>query len=317
MTRHAPASTLASSAAAASSIDLRDLAVLEAVAEEQNFSAAARTLGVTRADVSRTVARLEQRLDVRLCTRTTRSVALTDAGRELVRRVRPALREIGSALAQVSEQQHQLSGPIRVACSHAFARHCLIEPVTRFAAQHPGVEIGLTLNDRMDDLVLSSLDLAVRIGPLAPSSMVARRLGRLSIALVAAPALGLQQRRLTARDLPGLPAVGFRVPGSGERYPWRLQLGQQEVPVAHQHVPMESDSIEAVADLARLGAGAALLPRYLVQGDLQAGRLVELPIKGGRFVGPDVHLCFVSRHLMPARVRALCDELAEVLPTRL
>ncbi|HJV94632.1 MAG TPA: LysR family transcriptional regulator, partial [Albitalea sp.] len=238
-----------------SGIELHDLEILEAVAQEGNFSVAARALSLSRADVSRTVARLEQRLDVRLCTRTTRRVALTDAGRDLVRRLRPALHELSAALEQVSEQQHRFSGPIRVACSHAFGRHFLVDEVTRFVAAHPAVEVNLTLNDRIEDLVLSALDLALRIGPLAPSSMVARKLGRLPLALVAAPELCDSEHRFTPKALGALPAIGFRVPGSGDRYPWRLRLGAQDVPIAHEKVSIESDSIEAVADLARLGAG--------------------------------------------------------------
>lgn len=298
------------------SIDLRDLAVLEAVAGEGNFSLAARALGTSRAEVSRTVARLERHLGVRLCARTTRSVALTEAGRELVARVRPALREIGAAVEQASERQRELSGPIRVACSHAFGRHFLLAEIAAFARRHPAVAIALTLNDRIDDLVQSSLDLTVRIGALAPSSMVARRLGRLALALVAAPELALPARCDPA-DLGALPAIGFRVPGSGVRYPWRLRFGDHELPIENTRVAVESDSVEALADLARLGLGAALLPRYLVAPDLASGRLAEIEVKGGRFVGPDVHLCFVSRRLMPARVRALCDALGEALSARL
>lgn len=96
-----------------------------------------------------------------------------------------------------------------------------------------------------------------------------------------------------------------------------MRLGAQELPVEHAQVAVESDSVEAVADFARLGAGVALLPRYLVAADLATGRLREIDVKGGRFVGPDVHLCFVSRQLMPQRVRALCDALIKALPAQL
>lgn len=199
-------------------IELGDLEVLRAVAEASNFSAAARALGVSRAEISRTVARLERRLDARLFARTTRSVALTAAGRDLVRRVAPALRDLRAALDEVAERQHGLSGTIRIGCSHAFGRRFLVGEIARFVRAHPRVEVTLTLNDRIDDLVLAALDLTVRIGPLAPSSLVARRLGRLPLALVAAPALDAPPVCSPAA-LAALPAVGFRVPGSGARYP--------------------------------------------------------------------------------------------------
>jgi len=296
---------------------LRELEVLECVAREGNFSAAARALGLARADVSRIIARLEQRLALRLCTRTTRQVALTEAGRELVARVSPALREIHAALDSASDHGQALSGVIRLSCSHAFGRHYLLAPLAEFAAMHPGVDIQLSLNYRFDNLLARSLDIAIRLGSLSDSSMVARRIGRVAAAMYATPALVGSQSRFTVEQLLALPAIAFRVPESGERRPWRMLRAGQEIPLIPGRVAVDVDSIEAVCDLVRAGAGVALAPRYLVGDDLAAGRLIELDIAGGRFAGPEAHLCFMSRSHQPRRVRELCDHLIARLPETL
>ncbi len=293
---------------------LRELEILEAVAREGNFSQAARALGLARADVSRTVARLEQRLDLRLFTRTTRQVVPTEAARGLVARIGPALREIGAALDAASERERDLAGTIRLSCSHAFGRRYLLPPLADFCARHPGVDIQLSLNDHFDDLLARQLDIAVRLGPLADSSMVARRIGRVEVALVAAPSLVAATPKMTRQQVAALPAVAFRVPESGERRPWRLRLGEQEMSLTPTRVAIETDSIEAVCDLARAGAGVALVPRYLVADDLAAGRMLEIDIEGGSFEGPEARLCYISRALQPRRVQALCEYLAGVLP---
>lgn len=298
-------------------LSLRELEALAAVARESSFAAAARTLGTTRADVSRVVARIERRLDLRLFTRSTRQVVPTDAARRLAARLDPALAEIGAALAAAAEREHGMSGPIRVSCSHALGRLVLLPLLAEWRAAHPRVELMLSLSDRIDDLLARELDLSLRLGPLPPSSMVARRLGRLALALVAPPALAPGAGPLTPEALAALPAVRFRLPASGEPYPWRLRSGKHEMLVGPGVVVAETDSIEAVADFARQGVGAALLPRYLIEHDIDAGALVEIRLGKGEFRGPEAHLCFVARARMPARVQALCDFLIERLPARL
>lgn len=297
-------------------ISLRELSTLEAVAQAGSFAAAARRQGTTRIDVSRTIARLEQQLGVRLFLRTTRSVTPTDATRELVGRMRPALTEIAVALGRASETREQFRGPLRITCSEAFGRHFLLAPLSSFLASHPAVALSLQLTDTIDDLSQTPIDLAIRLGPLPSSSLIATRLGRLEVCCVASPKLNYAARQ-SLESVARRPTIGFRIPGTAGLYSWRVWLGEHSRTIPNERVAVETDSIEAVAGFARLGYGLAVVPHYLVADDLQAGRLVEITIAGGRLEGPEAHLCYVSRELMPARVRELCDMLIEALRAQL
>jgi DNA-binding transcriptional LysR family regulator len=183
-----------------------------------------------------------------------------------------------------------------------------------FRSQHPGVGIDFALSDRVDDLIAQPIDVAVRLGPLPESSMIARAVGHLPLVLAAAPAL-LAERGLPKRidELAQWPAVGFRVPGTAQRYAWPfIERGRRR-----QFEPAgsvaESDSIDAVAALVRAGAGIAMLPRHVVEADLRERHLVAL-LPPRVAPGPAVHVCYTHRELVPRRVRALIDWLVQTLP---
>lgn len=295
-------------------IDLRDLHLLDTVIQEGSFSAAARALSLSRLEVSRSVARLEQVLDARLFARTTRLVVPTEAARELIARLRPALGEIDAALGAVAEGEQRMAGPVHISCSHAMGHHVLLPELARFQAQHPEVELVLSLSDQLENLVARELDLALRIGPLPPSSLIARRLGRVALSLVAPADWAEPPARIGIEDLRHYPAILFHIPSTGDPYLWRLHDGRQETPIRPARVVARTDSVEAVAGFVREGVGVALAPRYLVARDLAEGRVRELTVTDGRFIGPEVHLCYTRRDRMPRRVRALCDQLIERLP---
>lgn len=297
--------------------DLRALKVLLAVREDGSFAGAARRLGVTRAAVSRAIAQLEERLGARLARRTTRRVVLTDAALSLTARAALPLRQVEEALEAAREQHATLAGALRVAGSAAFGRDVLVPLLIAFREQHPEVALELSLADRVEDLVARPIDVAVRIGPLPDASLVARAAGKLPLVLVAAPAL------LRGRAAPGsldrlseLPAVAFRVPETGRRYPWAFEQRGRTLLYEPAEVSLESDSIDAVAALVLRGAGASVLPRHLVSRELAAGQLVEL-LPGALAPGPSVSVCYAQRALMPKRVRAMVDFLARELPRAL
>lgn len=294
--------------------DLKALNVLVVVHREGGFAPAARRLGVTRAAVSRSIAQLEARLGTRLARRTTRKVVLTEAALSLVERCGAPMKALSEAFEAARESGGALAGTVRLAGSAAFGRDVLVPLVLAFRREHPGVHVELSLSDRLEDLVARPIDVAVRVGPLPDTSLVARLVGRLPLVLAATPKLVAAHGAPRAvADLERWPAVAFRVPATGRVLPWPFEVSGQTELIEPPRPVCESDSIDAVAEMARRGAGVALLPRHLVRADLSSGRLVSLlPKLVGP--GPPVHVCYAARELMPARVRALVDALVRALP---
>jgi DNA-binding transcriptional LysR family regulator len=302
------------------SINLRSLALLQAVAAHGGFAEAGRQMALPRAVVSQLIAQLESQLDAKLFKRTTRKVALTEAGESLLARIGEPLAQIQAGLRTTQAQSDDLAGTVRLSVSHALGRLAVLPALPAFTAQHPQVQLEVLLADRIDDLIDKNLDLTIRMGPLPDSSMVARKLGDLAVGLFAAPELlGAWGAPGSLAQLQAMPAVGFRVPGSGALYGWQLasdkKSGEQHT-IVSQHTPAICNSIEGVIDLARLGAGVAAIPSCLVAADVRDGRLVAV-LKRHKLPSIPVHLHFASRSLMPKRVRVLMDHLAETLPVAL
>ena len=294
--------------------DFRALQLLVAVQREGGFAPAARQLRVTRAAVSRAIAQLEARWKVRLARRTTRQVVLTEAAQELVARCAESLQVLDEALGVVGEHVEQLAGTVRVGGSAAFGRDVLVPLVMGFRAQHPGVGVDFALSDRVDDLIVQPIDVTVRLGTVMGHSMIARPVGHLPLVLAADPAL-VAKRGLPRRidDLAAWPTVGFRIPGTEQRYAWPfIERGRRRQFEPSASVA-DSDSIDAVAALVRVGAGIAMVPRHLVDADLRAYRLVAL-LQPQVAPGPAVNVCYSHRELVPRRVRALIDWLMHSLP---
>lgn len=284
---------------------------------EGGFAAAARRLGVTRAAVSRSIAELEARLGARLARRTTRKVVLTEAATALIARCAAPLSAVASALDATREESASLAGTVRVAGPTAFGRDVLVPALLAFREAHPDVSVDLALADRLEDLVAKPIDVTVRMGALDEPSLIARAVGALPLALVVqAPLLSSRPAPRSLDDLASWPAVAFRVPRTGGRFPWPFRVRGELRLWDPPRVAFESDSIDAVAELARRGAGLAVVPRHLVERDLEAGRLVAL-LEAQISAGPPVSVCHVQRAHMPRRVRTLIDFLVDVLPRSL
>ena len=295
---------------------LDTLLTLLVVSRTGSFAAAARELDTTRARISRQIAATERQLNIRLCHRSTRQVVLTDAAQALVRDLERPLAEVSAALAALSEGEGELQGLVRLSVSHAFGRRYIAPLVARFMAQHPRVRIQLHLRDSIESLVGQAIDLAIRIGELPQSEMIARSLGDIQVALVGAPGLLQGGEPHSLADLPRFPAIAYRPLTLREPRTWHFRVqGQQQVYKLVDY-QIEVDSLEGAADLARAGIGLAMLPLHLVEGDLASGRLRRV-LPGYSCLGPPIHLCYARRDLVPARVRALIDFLLAELGGRL
>jgi DNA-binding transcriptional LysR family regulator len=295
---------------------IKTLMTLVVVGRTGSFAAAARELRTTRATVSRVIAEAERELKTRLCYRTTRQVVLTDSAKALVREVERPLDIIAAALASLSEEEGRLQGLIRLTASHAFGRHYISPLVTRFIKDHPLVRVHLRLRDDIDDLVGQAIDIAVRIGPLPESDLIARSLGIMRVLLVSTPALVEHLIPKDLSDLQGLPAIAYRPVSMEDARTWVFERkGVQQV-YKIMDAQVEVDSIEGTADLVRAGLGVGIVPYHLIAEDLKAGTLIEL-LPDFHCIGPDIHVCYTSRELIPPRVRALIEFLMKELETEL
>ncbi len=291
-------------------VQIRALRVAVAVADQGSFAAAGRHLNLPRAAISRIVGQFEERSGTRVFRRNTRKVVATEAGEVLIDAARRALVEIDAALEPTEMGDADLSGQVRMSVSHAFGRYFVLPSIGYFREQHPGVQIETLLQDRLDDMIEEDIDFTIRLGPLPESDLIVRRLGAICSSLFAAPSfLRALETPVGANTLDRVPAVGFRIPGTGRVMTWPVQVDGCNF---HSIVPrsvVSSDSIEAVLDLAKEGHGVALLPRYLAGTDVASERL-EPVIPDQISVLTDVHICFRERRFMPRRVRILIDHLA-------
>ena len=297
-------------------IQIRALRVAVSVADRGSFAAAGRHLDLPRAAVSRIVGQLEDRAGQRLFRRNTRKVVTTEAGDVIIEAARRALSELDKAL-EPDEATGALSGSVRLSVSHVFGRHFVLPSIGSFRAQHPGVQVETLLQDKLDDMIDEDIDFTVRLGPMPESDLVVRRLGAIRSGLFATPGLlGSLEVPLEYSSLDRVPAVGFRIPGTGQLMSWPIR---QDGSVFHSLAPrsvVSSDSIEAVLDFAIDGQGVALLPNYLAMAE-RASECLKPILREEVSVLTDVHLCFRERRFMPRRVRALLDHLADDITRKL
>jgi len=282
-------------------------------ADAESFTVAAQQAGVTPAAVSRAIARLEQRLGVRLFARTTRKVRLTDAGRSYFRQCRQALGQLAEAEREVSGQQAAPAGMVRISLPTPIAQHRLLPLLARFRLLHPAVQLEVHLSNRNVDFTSEEFDLAVRARDQPDSGLVVRKLLDAPLVTVAAPEY-LARHGVPKRlaDLARHDCIQFALPRTGLPVPWRFRTRKGDVDVATRGSVQCAEDLLGCATLARHGTGLLQTYRFIVEDDLRDGRLVE--VLAGH-AGPSRPFSLVypgARHL-PLRVRLLIDFLLDTV----
>jgi len=284
-------------------VSLDDMAVFERVADSLSFTQAATELGMSKAAVSARVARLEERLGVRLLHRTTRKVRATDSGRAYAERCRVILSDAREADQAVAAQAFEPRGVLRITCPRLFGTAFLTPVLSEYFSTYDHVSVEVVLTERAVDLVEEGFDLAIRIGSLADSSLIARRLGEVPSALVASSeyAYVVRSRVDHADDLHRLDWIGVG------RRTGQLQVGEVSVQTSGR---VAVDSLEMARDLAVEGLGAVVLPRFVCQDQLLDGRLVEVwdPAELPRY---PIYAVYPTQRHLSARVRSFLDLLVE------
>lgn len=297
---------------------LTGMSVFVRVVERGSFSAVARELGSTQSAVSKQVAALERALGVRLLSRTTRSLALTEEGERYFERVRRLVAEVEEAEAELRDGARRLRGWLRVAASVAFGRLRLMPLLPGFLAQHPDLRLDLRLDDGFVDLVEHGIDVAVRIGELGDSGLVARRVGTTQRHVYAAPAYLRRQggRRAAPREPEQLLQHNCIVyTGLATRHRWQFTAGAganrpegtvQTVAVAGS---LQCNNSEVVREAVLAGLGLGHAPCWLFSAEARRGEVLQL-LPGWHSPDLPIHLVSPMQRRDSAKVRAFADHVA-------
>lgn len=287
--------------------DYFQLAAFAAVAEESNFGRAAQKLSLSRSALSHTIRDLEERLDVRLLNRTTRSVSLTEAGASLLSRVAPSLREISDAVEGVNLYRKRPAGSVRINLPKIAADIIFAPMLGRFGQAYPDVHLELFVDDDLSDIVAEGFDAGIRPGKLVHRDMIAVRVTEDSpTAVVCSPAyLADRAAPNTPEDLPMHRCIGYRWSRSGASYRWPLGRGDQFIVVAVTGMLTVNDSalmIEAALD----GVGLTFTLEQRVTEHLASGRLVRV-MEDWCPPFPGFFLYHTSRRQVSPALRAVID----------
>ncbi len=283
-----------------------DLSPFLALARHRSFRRAADDLGCTPSALSHALKALEARLDLRLFNRTTRSVALTEAGERLLARVAPAFRDIEDALDDLNNLRGTPVGRLRLNAARISSKMVLLPYVVRFLEAYPRISIEIVVEDDLVDMVSEGFDAGVRFGEVVAQDMIAVPIGpRQRSAIVASPAFFERHPKPSSPEqLKALPCIGLRF-ASGRVYAWEFERGGVELSVEVEGPLIVGDQ-DMMVDAALLGAGVAYAFEDQVRALVEEKRLVRVledwcPYYGG------FYLYYPSRRQMPAALRAFVD----------
>lgn len=285
-----------------------EMEVLVRVAQEGSLSAAARTLGMTPSAVSRIIARTEQRLGTRLLLRTTRAITFTAEGEAYLRGARRILADLAEVEDAIADQSVP-KGRIRVSAALGHGRLAIVPLVAAFSARYPNIVVDLTLGDEVVDILGGQADVAVRFGPLPDSPLTARKVGETGQIVVASPDyLARHGTPQVPEDLLQHNCLRFNFRRAEPNWPF---VRDGEVFSLKVCGNIECSSGEALAQLARVGAGIARIGAFTVNEDIGRGDLVQLLEAYNPGEREPIHAVFVGGPTMPARVRLFVDFLVE------
>ena len=278
------------------------------VADLQGFAPAARKLKLSPPSVTRLIAGLEERLGARLLQRTTRKVALTDVGARYLERARRILADIEEAESAAEGESARPSGQLVVSAPSGFGRLHVSAVMSAYLKRYPEVSGELRLEDRVVSLVEDGIDLAVRIGHLADSSLVARHVGEMRRIVVASPAY------LKARGEPKLPTdiashETIQFGSSAGFYDWRFVDGGEEVRIAYAP-RLLTNSSDAAVQYAEAGGGLTRVLAYQAAASLKAGRL-KIVLEKFELPASPIHIVYPTSRLLSAKVRTFIDLVVE------
>lgn len=275
-----------------------------------SFASAARRLGVTPSAVSRRVALLEEELGVQLLARTTRTLRLTDDGRAFYDRCVRILEELAEARVAIARSGARPSGTLRVDAPVALGRKRIASELPRFLDRYPDIRLDISFRDQLVDPVVEGLDVVIRIGALADSTLVARKLGQSRIVHCASAAyLRKHGTPKVLRDLERHACLGYLSEGRPRSFNFTTSEGVTAIDI---HGPCNANDVDLLQMMALAGKGIVAMFDFLAQEHLERGTLVEVLPDHPTTVWPIHALYPKNRHLLP-KVSAFLDFVADVL----
>lgn len=287
--------------------NLRRLSYFVAVVETGSFTAAAERLGITKAVVSQQVARLENEFRISLLVRTTRRVQPTEAGQAFYLRCAVILRQAEEAFEELAEGATDPSGTLRLTAPFDYGVGVVVPAIAAFRQRYPACKVDATLSDQTLDVMHSNIELAIRVGWLADTSLQARKIGTFRQLLVASPVMAPSLAQLKQpQDIVGLPFVANTA--LHEPLTWRFSRQGDTAQDVTLQAQVSLDATLAVRAAVCSGIGLSVLPDFAIADDLATGRLIQvlpqwlLPAGG-------IHAVFPAARYRPAKVRAFVEML--------
>lgn len=291
--------------------NLNRLVYFTAVVDAGSFTKAAEHLGITKAVVSQQVARLEQEVGTTLLMRTTRRLQPTEAGRIFHARCVSILRETEDAFNELAEARTVPKGLLRITAPYDYGTSVVVPIVAAFTDRYPDCKVELNLSDKSVDLIADNMDLAIRVGWLADSSLQARRIGSFRQLLVGPPQLA--DKMAVLRDPTELSALPF-VANNALREPleWTFTNDNRKVRTVQFKADIAINTTPAVMEAVRYGGGISVLPDFLVAGEMSSGGLIHLLPKWHLPSG-GIHTVYPAARFRPPKVTAFVDMLARAV----
>ncbi|MGK5078701.1 LysR family transcriptional regulator [Janthinobacterium sp. HLX7-2] len=278
-----------------------------AVVDGGSFAAAAEKLEISRAMASKQIQKLEEHLGTRLLNRTTRRLSLTETGREFYERSTQIMHDVEEAEQVAGQMTRMPQGVLRVTIPLSYGQHRLASLIGDYARAYPQVQLDISLSDRKVDLIEDGFDLAIRIGAMAQSDLIARKIGGVRSIVCASPAYVAQHGApQNPEELKRHACLGYTLTGSGSDWRFETPDGSLIVPISG---PIRADNGDIIRLAALSGAGILFQPHFIVDEDLAAGRLIQL-LPGWQSAELGVYAVYPSRKHLSAKVRTFVDFLA-------
>lgn len=291
--------------------ELADLTVFVAVAQEGSFTRAASRLDMSQSAISQIMRRLEARLGVRLLSRTTRSVAPTAAGEQLLHRVAPMLDEIGDSLTALGRFRDRPAGRIRITTVEHAAKTIILPGIRDLLTENPDIEVDMIIDYGLADIVADRFDAGVRLGASVAKDMIAVQISPdIPMAVVGSPDyLASRAAPRAPEDLLAHRCINLHLPTAGTSFAWPLlEAGKKDITRVSVKGPLTLNAIDLIRDAALAGHGLACLPLDTVEPQIDAGRLIS--VLSGRVPDlPAYHLYYANRRNASPAFKLLVDAL--------
>jgi len=288
---------------------MQSMAVFRRVVEAKSFSAVARETNMSQSTVSKHIASLEERLDTKLLNRSTRFLKLTEAGKEYYHHCIRILNDFQEAEASIGKGKINPTGTLRISTSAAFGRTCIVPYLNEFLASYPDINIDLIFDDDYTDLVKEGIDLAIRIGPLEDSSLIARKIGSSPRVVVASTDYLVKHGRpKKPADLLKHDCLFYSLQKSPDLWYFNsTQEGDESIRVSGR---LKASSPDAICDATIAGLGISILGEWYVRDYVKQGKL-KIILPDYKPTAYDIHAVYPERKFVPQKVKRMISFLSE------